>query len=137
MPEEPYRVLIVDDDPRQLSLVTHTLRKEGFDVSPIETAFGVHDELFNFAPDVVLFGERDADLVVSEARRYSHAVLVLYADVPASTIDDRIQLSELASRVGAEEGISKRDKLERLGKKLEKFITRAGRPRMRPVWRPR
>jgi DNA-binding response OmpR family regulator len=123
MPEEAYRVLIVDDDPLQLSLVGRTLRGEGFRTMSTDSALGVTNTVRTFQPHLVLLDVRipelPGDRLVPILRRSSpNTLLILYSAC------DTDQLRKITAQVAADGWISKSDEVGRLGKKLKEFITK-------------
>jgi DNA-binding response OmpR family regulator len=123
MPDEAYRVLIVDDDPLQLSLVGRTLRGDGFRTMSTDSALGVTNTVRTFQPHLVLLDVRipelPGDRLVPLLRRSAPGtLLILYSAC------DQDQLRKLSTQVGADGWISKSDEISRLGKKLKEFIVK-------------
>ena len=109
MADEPAkpRVLVVDDDPIQLELVSRTLKGYGFEVATSESPIGVTNSVRSFKPDVVLVDVNipamSGDKVVEVVRRLSDggARYVLYSACDEGT------LRRLAARTRADGWISK------------------------------
>src|SRR3569832_862143 len=123
MADEAFRILIVDDDPLQLSLVGRTLRGEKFQVMSTDSPLGVTNTVRTFQPHAVLLDvkipELPGDRLVPLLRRSSpNTLLILYS---ASDVD---QLRKITAQVGADGWISKSDECLRLGRMLKEFITK-------------
>lgn len=123
MAEEAFRILIVDDDPLQLSLVGRTLRGEKFQVMSTDSPLGVTNTVRTFQPHAVLLDvkipELPGDRLVPLLRRSSpNTLLILYS---ASDVD---QLRKLTQTVAADAWISKSDDIGRLGRKLKELIVK-------------
>jgi DNA-binding response OmpR family regulator len=127
MDEPPYRVLIVDDDPMQLSLVGRALRGDAFSVEVSGSALGVTNLVRTFAPHLVLLDVRipelSGDRLLTLLRRQAlpGTLLILYSAC------DLEQLRELAMKVGADGWLSKSVELTALGGKLRTLIEKEAR----------
>jgi len=101
------RVLVVDDDPTQLSLLERTLRLEGFEVTTATGAIGVSALVRRCQPDLVLLDVNipalSGDRLLEVVRRHAppDTKLVLYSAC------DEAHLRRLASDVQADGYISK------------------------------
>ena len=114
------RVLVVDDDPDQLSLVRRTLAAQ-FDVHTHDSALGVSNLVRNGAWDVVLldvnFPALKGDQVLTLARRHAPPTtrFILYSAT------DESRLRALALATGADGYLSKSVQGAELIKKLIAF----------------
>lgn len=104
---EALRVLVVDDDAAQLSLLERSLRLEGFEVTTATGAIGVSALVRRFQPDLVLLDVNipalSGDRLLEVVRRHapSETKLVLFSAC------DEGHLRRLASEVSADGYISK------------------------------
>ncbi len=101
MVDESYRVMIVDDDPLQLSLVGRTLRGDGFRVVSSDSTLGVTNTVRNFQPHLILLDVRipelPGDRLVPLLRRTApETLLILYSAC------DHDQLRRLSAQVSAD-----------------------------------
>ena len=107
MPDEPVRILVVDDDKLQLDLVQRSLRAEGFDVMTCSSPIGVTNVVRSFAPHLVLMDVNipalSGDRLIGIARKGAPAEtrFVLYSAADEST------LRRLAREVEADGWLSK------------------------------
>jgi len=133
MAETSLRILIVDDDHLQLSMVGRALRSEGFTTEVADSAIGVTNTIRSFAPDLVLLDVRipelPGDRLLPLLRRSAPkgTLLILYS------ASDRDQLRSLAAQVGADGWISKSDDIFGLGKKLRGLIEKERAKQAAPV----
>lgn len=117
----PMRVVIVDDDEEQLSMVSRMLRVEGCDVETTSSPFGVSNLVTSFRPDVVLIDVNipalSGDKILSVLRRHqSEARLVLFSAADEST------LRRLAGEVGADAWIQKGGDAKEMAERLLKLV---------------
>jgi DNA-binding response OmpR family regulator len=130
MAEGKMRVLVVDDDPDLLDLVTRSLSAYNIEVETHFSALGVATRIRESLPDVVLidvnFPSLKGDKVVALAR--SQAPLgtkfILYS------ASDESQLRKLANASGADGYLSKTVQGAELARKIESF---RHKPRPMPV----
>jgi len=120
-----YRVLLVDDDPGLLRLLTLRLKSEGYEVAACENAAQAQASLPRFRPDAVVTDLRMADLdgiglLKALQRRYpALPVLLMTAH---GTIPDAVS----ATRSGAFAFLTKPVERQELLEKLSKAITTSG-----------
>jgi CheY-like chemotaxis protein len=96
------RILVVDDDPRLLSVTRELLELEGYVVRTQESPFGTSRAVLDFAPDLILLdvnmpglsGDRLASVLLGDGEGVPRRVL-LYSS------NDEDTLRESAARVGA------------------------------------
>ncbi len=104
---EPPRILVVDDDPQQLEMISRRLRLEGFEVATAASSFGTSNLIRSFEPRVVLLDVNipglAGDKLLSVARRSAPAGtrFVLYSAC------DESHLRQLARDTHADDWISK------------------------------
>lgn len=107
MPDETFRILVVDDDKMQLDLVQRSLRADGFDVMTCSSPIGVTNVVRSFAPHIVLMDVNipalSGDRLIGIARKGAPAGtrFVLYSASDEST------LRRLAREVEADGWLSK------------------------------
>jgi two-component system, OmpR family, response regulator len=123
MADDDYRVMIVDDDPLQLSLVGRTLRSDGFRVVSSDSTLGVTNTVRSFQPHLILLDVRipelPGDRLVPLLRRTSpDTLLILYSAC------DQDQLRRIATQVSADGWISKSEEIGKLGKKIKELIVK-------------
>ena len=123
MSEENYRIMLVDDEPLQLSLVGRTLRADGFRVVSTDSSLGVTNTVRTFQPHLMLLDVRipelSGDRLVPLVRRIApETLLILYSAC------DQDQLRRLASTVSADGWISKSDDIGKLSKRLKDLIVK-------------
>jgi DNA-binding response OmpR family regulator len=123
MAEEGYRVMIVDDDPLQLSLVGRTLRGDGFRVVSSDTTLGVTNTVRSFQPHLILLDVRipelPGDRLVPLLRRTApETLLILYSAC------DTDQLRRISSQVAADGWISKSEEIGNLSRRLKALIVK-------------
>jgi DNA-binding response OmpR family regulator len=124
MAEENYRVMIVDDEPLQLSLVGRTLRADGFRVVSTDSSLGVTNTVRTFQPHLMLLDVRipelSGDRLVPLVRRIApDTLLILYSAC------DQDQLRRLTTQVSADGWISKSEEIGKLSKRLKELIARS------------
>ena len=117
------RVLAVDDDAEQLSLLARVLSKRGFDVRTVEGPIGVSSVVRAFDPDVVLVDvfmpALRGDHLLSLIRRNAgtrRARLVLFSSA------DRDELRKLAEDVEADGWLQKTFDGEELAKSIHRLV---------------
>lgn len=117
------RVLAVDDDAEQLSLLARVLSKRGFDVRTVEGPIGVSSMVRAFDPDVVLVDvfmpALRGDHLLSLIRRNAgtrRARLVLFSSA------DRDELRKLAEDVEADGWLQKTFDGEELAKSIRRLV---------------
>ncbi|MCU1280127.1 MAG: Response regulator [bacterium] len=121
--DDQLRVLIVDDDPMQLDMVSRRLRLEGFEVAVTASSFGASNLIRSFSPRVVLLDVNipalAGDKLLALARRVAprDTQFVLYSAC------DESQLRELARRSQADDWISKSVDLAVLADRLRKLCS--------------
>lgn len=117
------RVLVVDDDPTQLSLLERTLRLEGFEVSTATGAIGVSALVRRVQPDLVLLDVNipalSGDRLLEVVRRHAppDTKLVLYSAC------DEAHLRRLANEVHADGYISKSTAALDLADRIRRLCT--------------
>jgi DNA-binding response OmpR family regulator len=122
---ENYRILQIEDDPLQVSLVGRALRAEGFEVQSADSALGVTNMARSFEPHLVLLDVRIPEL------SGDRLVVLLRKIVPKGTLlvlfsaMDTDQLRKLATACAADGWISKNDEFSQLGTKLRALIEQA------------
>jgi two-component system, OmpR family, response regulator len=118
---DPLRVLVVDDDEAQLSLVERSLRLDGFVVETTNEAFGVSNIVRRFQPNIVLLDVNipalSGDRLLPVVRRYAPAStkLVLFSACGES------ELRKRAHDVSADGWISKSAAGSELARQLRKL----------------
>ncbi|WP_426757314.1 response regulator [Myxococcus sp. Y35] len=135
MPESKIRVLIVDDEQDQLSLVERTLSAFGFDVRTHRSSLGVSNLVRTTQPDLVLLdvnipalsGDRVLTLARGQAPRGTKFILY--------SASDESQLRALARASGADGYISKSVQGEDLVRKLEALHQKPAAPEPVPAAR--
>jgi DNA-binding response OmpR family regulator len=121
MAEGKIRVLVVDDDPDLLDLVSRSLSAHGIEVETHTSALGVSNRVRDTVPDVVLidvnFPSLKGDKVVSLARSQAPAStkFILYS------ASDESRLRSLAIASGADGYLSKSVQGAELAQKIEAF----------------
>lgn len=121
--DEQLRVLIVDDDPMQLDMVSRRLRLEGFEVAVTASSFGASNLIRSFSPRVVLLDVNipalAGDKLLALARRVAPRTtqFVLYSAC------DESQLRELARLARADDWISKSTDLAVVADRLRKLCS--------------
>jgi DNA-binding response OmpR family regulator len=117
------RVLAVDDDAEQLSLLARVLRKRGFDVQTVEGPIGVSSVVRAFDPDIVLVDvfmpALRGDHLLSLIRRNAgtrRARLVLFSSA------DRDELRKLAEDVEADGWLQKTFDGEELARSIHQLV---------------
>jgi DNA-binding response OmpR family regulator len=124
MSSDKLKVLIVDDDPMQIELVSRTLRSDGFEVSSSTSPIGVSNVVRTFAPDVVLIDVNipalsgDRLLTLAKKSAPGHTLFVLYS------ASDETTLRRLAADVFADGWISKSTTGIEVGTKLRALCAR-------------
>jgi DNA-binding response OmpR family regulator len=104
---DPLRILIVDDDPTELSLRERSLRLDGFEVTTTSEVIGVSAIVRRLQPNIVLFDVNmnalSGDRLLEVVRRYAPAdtKLVLFSAC------DQSELRRRAATVKADAWISK------------------------------
>jgi CheY-like chemotaxis protein len=96
------RILIVDDDPRLLSVTRELLELEGYVVRTQESPFGTSKAVVEFAPDLILLdvnmpglsGDRLAAVLLGDREGEPRKVLL-------HSSNDEDSLRESAARAGA------------------------------------
>jgi len=120
-----FRILLVDDDPGLLRLLTLRLKSEGYEVAACENATQAQTSLPRFRPDVVVTDLRMADvdgiglLKILQRRYPALPVLMMTAH---GTIPDAVA----ATRSGAFAFLTKPVDKQELLEKLEKAISTSG-----------
>lgn len=122
-PCKAVRVLAVDDDAEQLSLIARLLRKRGFDVLTVEGPIGVSSTVRSFDPDIVLVDvfmpALRGDHLLSLIRRNAgtrRARLVLFSSA------DRDELRRLAEDVEADGWLQKTFDGEELARSIRRLV---------------
>ncbi len=119
--DELLRVLIVDDDPMQLDMVSRRLRLEGFEVATTASSFGASNMIRSFLPRVVLLDVNipalTGDKLLTVARRVApqETRFVLYSAC------DESRLRELAKQAQADDWISKSTDLSIVAERLRRM----------------
>ncbi|WP_044890414.1 response regulator [Myxococcus hansupus] len=119
MSESKIRVLIVDDEQDQLSLVERTLSAFGFDVRTHRSSLGVSNLVRTTQPDLVLLDVNipalsgDRVLALARGQAPQGTKFILYSS------SDESQLRALARSSGADGYITKSVQGEDLARKLE------------------
>lgn len=119
MPETKIRVLIVDDDQDQLSLVERTLSAFGFDVRTHRSSLGVSNLVRTTQPDLVLLDVNipalsgDKVLTLARGQAPKGTKFILYS------ASDESQLRARARASGADGYICKSVQGEELAQRLE------------------
>ncbi|MGB1012971.1 MAG: response regulator [Nannocystaceae bacterium] len=54
MIDQPVRILVVDDDTEQLSMLSRVLERKGFLVETVNSPFGVSNKARSFKPHIIL-----------------------------------------------------------------------------------
>jgi DNA-binding response OmpR family regulator len=125
MSETKIRVLVVDDDQDQLSLVERTLSAFGFEVRTHRSSLGVSNLVRTSAPDLVLLDVNipalsgDKVLALARAQAPANTKFILYS------ASDESKLRALARTCGADGYISKSVSGEALAQKLQTLHRRA------------
>jgi len=125
MAERPLRLLIVDDDNKQLELATRFFRLEGFEVHATTEAIGVSNLVRSFNPDLVLLDVQipalDGDRLLVLARKHAppETKFVLFSAC------DEEKLRGLARKVMADDWISKSWDRAGVARRLRKLCGRA------------
>jgi two-component system, OmpR family, response regulator len=107
MPEPALRVLIVDDDDKQLDLVQRTLRADGMEVMACSSPIGATNLIVSFMPRIVLVDVHipalSGDRLIAISRKWAppSTLFVLYS------ASDEARLRGLAKEVDADGWISK------------------------------
>ena len=122
---EPWKVLIVDDDPTVHKLITKKLGSESYHIHSVFDATSALDEVSRVKPDLVILDlmmPRASGIEVCKAIKSNRAtkdvmVLILSAK---ETQDDRIRGLQL----GADDYISKPFHLAALSRKIEYMLTK-------------
>ena len=130
MADEPYRIMLVDDEPLQLALVGRTLRADGYRVVSTDSSLGVTNTARSFQPHLMLLDVRipelSGDRLVPLLRRITpETLLILYSAC------DPEQLRRLASVVGADGWISKSDAIGKLSGRVKELIVKKAAARSR------
>ena len=105
---DPVRILVVDDDPSQLDILTRLLTRLGYVVDTVDSPFGATNEARKFKPDLVLL---DVDMPAIPGDKLIR-LLRANAPVPGMRIvlfssTDQDTLRTLARDAGADGWISK------------------------------
>lgn len=121
MADRAIRVVLVDDDPQQIEMMTRYLRLEGFDVTGTSEAIGASNVVRSFVPDVVLV---DVQIPVLSGDR----LLPLMRKVAAPDTKfvlfsacDEEKLRTLARETGADSWISKSWDRSRIARTIRKL----------------
>ncbi len=120
---EAVRVLAVDDDARQLSLLARLLTKRGFEVRTVEGPIGVSSVVHAFDPDVVLVdvfmpalrGDQLLSIIRRNART-RRARLVLFSSA------DTDDLRKLAGQANADGWIQKTFDGDELARSIRRLL---------------
>ena len=123
MSDETYRVMLVDDEPLQLSLVGRTLRADGFRVVSTDSSLGVTNTVRTFQPHLMLLDVRipelSGDRLLPLIRRIAPStLLILYSAC------DPEQLRRLATQASADGWISKSEEIGKLSRRLKEMIVK-------------
>lgn len=123
MAEEIYRVMIVDDEPLQLSLVGRMLRTSGFRVVSTDSTMGATNMARSFQPHLILLDVQipglGGDRLVPLLRRTSpDTLLVLYSAC------DPDKLRRLSMEVAADAWISKSEDMGKLTMRIKELIVK-------------
>jgi DNA-binding response OmpR family regulator len=124
MSDEPYRIMLVDDEPLQLALVGRTLRSDGFRVVSTDSSLGVTNTVRSFQPHLMLLDVRipelSGDRLLPLVRRIAPStLLILYSAC------DQDQLRKLAAQVAADGWISKSEEIGKLSRRLKELIVKS------------
>ena len=130
MSEVNYRVMLVDDEPLQLSLVGRTLRADGFRVVSTDSSLGVTNTVRSFLPHLILLDVRipelSGDRLVPLIRRIApETQLILYSAC------DPDQLRRLTAAANADGWISKSDEIGKLSGRLKAILVKSAAIRAR------
>ncbi|AKU91620.1 response regulator [Vulgatibacter incomptus] len=121
---ETIKVVVIDDDPLQLELVSRLIGPLGFEVITIESPIGATNIVRRAAPDVVLLdvniptlpGEQLMELMRNHAPK--HTKFAFYSSA------DELELRRLAMAVGADGWIQKTVPVDELVRKLRELAAR-------------
>ena len=128
MTEKKIRVLVVDDDTEQLSLLERMLGAYGFEVKTHRSSLGVSNLVRTTQPDLVLLDVNipalTGDRVLTLARQQAlpSTKFILYS------ASDESKLRSLAATSGADGYITKSVQGEELAKKLTNFYNKSRPP---------
>ena len=129
-----YRVLLVDDDPGLLRLLTLRLKSEGYEVAACENAAQAQSSVPRFRPDAVVTDLRMAEqdgigLLRDLQRRYPALPVILMT--AHGTIPDAVE----ATRSGAFAFLTKPVDKDQLLEQLQKALKVSGFAAAREDWR--
>lgn len=133
-PRHPGKVLLVDDDPGLLRLLTIRLKSEGYEVAACESAAQALSSTSRFHPDVVITDLRMAQmdgigLLKELQRRYPALPIILMT--AHGTIPDAVE----ATKAGAFAFLTKPVEREQLIEQLAKALQISGSARAGDEWR--
>lgn len=117
-----YRVLLVDDDPGLLRLLTIRLKTEGYDVAACESAAQAQASVPRFRPDVVVsdlrMAEQDGiELLKSLQRRYPALPVILMT--AHGTIPDAVEATQSGAFAFLTKPIERQELLEKINRALK------------------
>ena len=123
MTNRPKRVLVIDDDAGQLSLLRRVLQKAGFEVLTVDSPFGATNAARRFQTDVILLDVNmpaiQGDQLVAVLRKN---VSLKGAPIILFSASDEDVLRSLAIEVGADGWLRKTFEGEALKRGILPFI---------------
>lgn len=122
MTAELIRVLVLDDDEAQLSLVERALSRDGFDVRGVSTLEALQQIGPSFAPHLVLVDMNMPDVPSGEAIAAARSA-AQSARVVIYSAWDESRLRLMAQQLGADGYLSKAEPVFSIGPRLAKLAT--------------
>lgn len=127
MPDQVFRILIVEDDPDLRLLLADNLRREGFEVAAVEDGHGMDAWLLRHgAADLIIFdsmlSEADGRTLVRRLREASQVPIIMLSARGGDL--DRIRGLE----VGADDYLAKPFHLRELLARIRAVLRRRGQP---------
>lgn len=123
--DRPVRVLVVDDEPNILALLSQTLRLVSYEVRTADTGLRALSAARSFEPDIVVLDVMLPDLDGFEvARRLGERVPVLFLTA-RDTVEDRVQ----GLSIGADDYVAKPFSLEEVVLRIKAILRRSNAAR--------
>ncbi|MEW9528691.1 response regulator transcription factor [Microbispora sp. NPDC049125] len=121
--DRPPKVLVVDDEPNILALLSQTLRLVSFEVRTAESGMKALTVARQFQPDIVVLDVMLPDVDGFEVARRLGEIPVLFLTA-RDTVEDRVQ----GLRLGADDYVSKPFSLEEVVLRIRAILRRSLTP---------
>ncbi|MBL3658361.1 response regulator [Fulvivirga sediminis] len=115
------RVLICDNDPDIVELVSLILKRKGFDVFSSDNCNKVNQKIEQYHPDLIIMdlwipdlGGEKATEMLKNSTDYKH--------IPVVILSANNEIANIAKRSGAEDYLAKPFHIESLVKKVNRYI---------------